>query len=1060
MRFNSTLDSANKLNLLKLISNLLVKLKIPEEKTKPDLVKPQTTFARRRRGERHTIGVSSEEIARARKWLEQNKPPREHARAKDVSKSEKLPVDKPFEKVQDKHLKDVINQQQFMQNRARDPERDLYESANGSPSYRKTFEEDRVVSEDKVKVPPSYYNPSATPTKCNKFIAKRTKIKRANTIDIPSFLKYRDESLKQRQKGGFALRRPIDISDKVFSNVTKVIPSFQPKTENDRKFLALISKNSETGPPLTSAPFKSFSSRQSTSVADKNWNSRFSNIKTTFDKPPSENSRMEVKAEITSESNHPEGMVIGSLKLPYGLMKQKPNGFRHAPTSPFQKIERPRGEDEYPNLVKYGYSPKSNDSMLQAKMKIFDKENADNAPVPPPRFKGPKFNKDHLAPTKMKKLNGNASDTSEEHPDSHSAFPKLLFPVSNFKENKLMKSGLNDERLDHRNSMQYPSHEEKLHQKPKRNSIATCYEAKNKYPDLQKPFPMPEEEFHPQTINYRYDGFHKKPASAMRRSISHDFEARDYFRKLQETTPPRPALPVARFYDYQQQVSSPQKRLQNVAVQTGNESTSKHDDKVHDNHYRHHPPSRESQVLRSNVSVQTVPEETQSYTPFSDTSNEDNVAFQPRHFEYPKFNHYPQGYPSTETRFSPVRPVPYHHMDDASGLRQMPISINQASKVPYQEYVYPSRLSLPKFEPDHYSSHYYEAEKPSYVPPEYTVKVIPARVQVDQPPPYYSEKNIQNQDINPDGIITRFSGAVGTVATEDPMRSSQSYTSRSPTYGEAMNDVQRHNMLQQNLIRRLQQNESSRNKSPTYGYRPAQTEPVRNKSPTYRFQRSEPVRSKSPPYGFGKIEALKQAYEPVVDSNNTQEKISIFEEKRNPSYKQHFRPVNVPKPKTARSPIHISVSPVDSSDEYLMSCAAKPSRSIVLSKSESWHQLAMSKNSLQVPGASSSTPFSKPPKPKSPFRLSKPFEASSSSGNMKKMEEKVQQYFQGSSFSSSSADNKAKRRSFASKNSPNALARSHTAPHLYDEKIFDESVDVEKAFDSIFRETTRVDERF
>lgn len=63
----------------------------------------------------------------------------------------------------------------------------------------------------------------------NKFVAKKSKIKRANTVDIPSYLKLQANSAAACDNSGCVqLRRPIQMGDKVTSNATNnvVMPSF------------------------------------------------------------------------------------------------------------------------------------------------------------------------------------------------------------------------------------------------------------------------------------------------------------------------------------------------------------------------------------------------------------------------------------------------------------------------------------------------------------------------------------------------------------------------------------------------------------------------------------------------------------------------------------------------------------------------------------------------------------------------------------------------------------------------------------------------------------------
>lgn len=479
-------------------------------------------------------------------------------------------------------------------------------------------------------------------------------------------------------------------------------------------------------------------------------------------------------------------------------------------------------------------------------------------------------------------------------------------------------------------------------------------------------------------------------------------------------------------------------------------------------------------------------------------------------------------------------------------------------------------------------------ERPSIPPSIENSEPFPSKQQVEIPAS--DDALIENQDIGADGVVTRYTCAVATVSRipespdiceevssfsdmstsrslppENPIiaqpfaftsdsnsiqpdkPSSTEHVTESPTTFNqtpcsSVEDVHRHNYLQQSLMRQLQQrNEETPSPlltspylgqqqqtnsqklpkeeivcstSPAYSWKrnsalfrgeesPLETPPMSPKflrklreetistSPKLSVERRTPgklsIREKSdlsrgsPAAGCLANKPLqttlvnppsKPIDSSVVQQKNTLSKISIFEERNGPvREKRYFRPLHVPtacamKPDVSREtsprinasnpiPLPKIIQPrvlnpskanqVDSSDEYLMTCASKPGRSIVLSKSESWHQLAISKGNLQVvsPKPANNNCTLKPPKPKSPasLKLSKQFEASTNMDNVKRMEEKIQRYFHGSS-----SGRESKKRNFQ-----NNLARSQTMPHIHDES------DVDKAFDNIFREATKTD---
>lgn len=1115
-KYNSTLDPTNKLHLLRLISNLLAKLKIPEDAIKSEATDNKPQVQRRTRAERHTIGVSREELARARKSLEErNLSPNsgqsipefdfrlslsQNQHKEDTKElSEKIPenlekapeiekmqeVQEKFDQVHEKYMKDVINQQQSLQNRIREPKDDSYDIRlldNSLEDYRlEDNYNDQVAS-------PFYQQPTAP--KYNKFLAKKSRIKRANTIDIPNYLKLQSE--RSHQNGCISLRRPIDISDKVVSNGANVIPSFQPKTENDRKFLALINKNNDTGPPVTSVPFKNFAYRQN-SVADKNWNNRFSHIKTAFDKCSDKSENLN-NSEETSKVDEKrksivdnENFVLGSFRLSYGPA-QKSNGFTHAPTSPFQKIEKPP-KIETPAFLKPGYIPKGG-SNLQAKLKMFDQEQNPNPPPPPPiRAKGKQLKTAENIFNNIHEDKRPERVTENGHLNYHS-FCKQFAPKGSSILNKpshleLAKSKftVTDEIQDNFKEPKMPfiSNQNGPFQKSKEKLLKMQQETFEPQKHHQKQYDVYPVNVNPPQIpslSYRYDQTRadQKPKNHPR----HRFENPEDNRRRESSR-------------FSKLITEPVRS--SVGVQTG---TVPYQEKS-----REDQTYGEAKRRSSNASVQT--------SEIYDTKKPLNYQSQDfmNHQYYPNSDHYytPERRGSTEIRLS-LDANKFESSRMPLESSRLPLELPRIPpEPPRPEQVGPPvpertnygilfRNYKPDLAPRAKSSYYYD-ENP-YVPP------VPIRSNsIDKIPHLHlgeetkeeefipNMEHIQNQDISPDGVVTRYTCAIATVSSVPDTESFEApkpkilpypifndtpdipkVETRRKDSQASFEEIQRHNLLQQNLIRRMQENE----KSPTRICQEVPTipaVPVRRESPSF----GDPRSSTSPSFIFGN----KPRHGDSGEGRRTQEKISMFEERNNPPVKRHFRPLNVPRadlipPKInvvnpskfvqpkfkEEKPVLKNASHVDSSDEYLMSCANRPSRNIVLTKSESWHQLAMSKTNLTVPPANSSS-LMKPPKPKSPsLRLSKQFEASSSSDNIKKMEERIQRYFQGPGGASVEPKREVKsKRVLAMKKNPSSLIRSHTMPHIYDDnKIFDESADVEKAFDSLFNETTRNDNRY
>ena len=1208
-RYSSTLDPTNKLNLLKLISSLLANLKIPEESIdKPEKsAKPVTAILpRRRRTDRHTIGVSSEELARARKWLEEQKSsstsPNVTPETLNLQKSQTQP-DKPqpensvtmqehnstgvkengqerveatipdnqFDNVREKYMKDAINQQQSLQSKSKETEA-YATSGKCHASYK---DDNTIINEEYGISASSLYHQSNAQAKCNKFLAKKSKIKRANTIDIPNYLKLQAESLANSQGGCVSLRRPINIGDRYSSSFLNgnAIPSFEPKTDNDRKFLALINKNNETPitPPSTSLPFKSFNYRQVATIVDKNWNNRFSNIKTTFDKPqvasasnqePQNFDSSRRKSQIPDLRNDP-GVIVGSLRLPYnnGSVKTKSSGFSHAPTSPFQKIAKPTKEETLPStlgFLKPGYLSKGG-STLQAKVKMFDQENVENLTAPPaPLRTKSKSSNVKRASNLFDNTDENSRVTENGHLNYHSFCKQFApFAIKNPTENHKTNPWTNGNILnDNVNST-----------KSGFNKISAPYIAENNKSNAKVPVSYQAGERSEQPRNRKlYDELCKEtngnvnPRDVVAYPFEINYQKRPNFGKqLRESATekgnyedPEPLSSLQYIKSVLPSANNPAPAprgifsVQSVAVQTNQtepprpiypkESRGSFDDERRSIKIRHHQPGESPRLPLGQYTDSSVANSFQSPVCQRESDAPANYPGQGRpqtasHVSYPATSNYPyystsshqnsygQIAPQVPLRSNPPQKVSTSHEQINDGFQRYPYdnelvnsqdrNYNPGFYRDNQNPIYvPPNISLEKFVDDTVGNELPASPvlqpvlspiyNPSevYHPPEDDIE----SADVSEDHSFVDDENIQNQDISStEGVVTRYASAIATVSSESqspvisPFSPSlKEYEERlpcvpPPNYRESedlsLDEIRRHNLLQQNLIRQLQAEQAV----PKIARRLSQ-------EVVFRDERSGIGQTIN--YPSKVVEERRDSQtEPVIESNNTQDKINIFEGRNNVMRKQQQQqqslkpllsiprseretflppkinvvsPSKVFKPNFNADPGHPTIparkiaSQIDSSDEYLMSCANRPSRSIVLSKSESWHQLAMAKSTLQIP---QTQPLSllKPPKPKSPssLRLSKQYEASSSTDQIKKMEEKIQRYFTGSSNSQPESpvaprrENKSKRNLSSRKSQGSGLMRSHTMPHIYDE-----TSDVEKAFDSLFKEATRTDNRY
>lgn len=138
----------------------------------------------------------------------------------------------------------------------------------------------------------------ATGEKSGKHSTKKVKMKRANTIDIPKPLNYYDvddfsDYTDDEQK------RDCCTSAEKFMKPT--IPPLEPRTESDKKFLALLRQQNH--PKLSNTIWMKEQEPSSRNLfAEHQWGNRFSRIKTSFEKVVG-------KKEIPSR-NHPVSSAI------------------------------------------------------------------------------------------------------------------------------------------------------------------------------------------------------------------------------------------------------------------------------------------------------------------------------------------------------------------------------------------------------------------------------------------------------------------------------------------------------------------------------------------------------------------------------------------------------------------------------------------------------------------------------------------------------------------------------------------------------------------------------
>jgi hypothetical protein len=197
---------------------------------------------------------------------------------------------------------------------------------------------------------------SSTPSRFHNRSSKKVKIKRANTIDIPKSASFYDHSSGEEYgvSADEGNSNYVSPGRKLANEQKLPPPTFQPKTENDLKFLAFLKQANET------AQAKVLSYNPS-ARGGKHWSNRFSNIKNAFEgqektppvmKSPWQNPHSGPQPKLPNKSHQvlqqpklpwsvkteEDGVVVGSLtvKRPPGPINQ----FTHAPKSAFKPVEK------------------------------------------------------------------------------------------------------------------------------------------------------------------------------------------------------------------------------------------------------------------------------------------------------------------------------------------------------------------------------------------------------------------------------------------------------------------------------------------------------------------------------------------------------------------------------------------------------------------------------------------------------------------------------------------------------------------------------------------------
>lgn len=346
-------------------------------------------FARRRnRNSRHTVGVSREELADARRYMEDMQlienisnctTPESGMAANPLTPLQWFSIEKnpsssailtsnssstlyrpnQFVSTQLKNSIACLNggsRNSLRENDSQKSKRPL--SGNFSVSFQSnptTNDPEPFVKDNQEEQKEFHTNGNISPDssyKFNRFTNKKQLMKRANTIDIPKTKKYNSDfdtdSEQEDKTPQLGLKRTLQVNVK--HKVRNVVPPFVPKTENDHKFLAFINKQS-------AKPGLGWTGSRSVS----NWTNKFGNLKHTFEvgaaaqvttgKPPQAPGHVPHNASksywqkqvATQENNHQQQQQQQYLQY---QQQQQMQRSQHEENERLRRMERERLERE------------------------------------------------------------------------------------------------------------------------------------------------------------------------------------------------------------------------------------------------------------------------------------------------------------------------------------------------------------------------------------------------------------------------------------------------------------------------------------------------------------------------------------------------------------------------------------------------------------------------------------------------------------------------------------------------------------------------------------------
>lgn len=265
-----------------------------ETEEEPTTLRQQQQQRKASLHEYHEEPIRQENIPQRNPYEKQKHPeeqllkrrPSEEQRFNEEQKLQKLHEDQRLQRPYDEDRRKP--QRPYEDHKPQNPYEDqksqrLYEDRRHDYYQHQQPKPDLILQTNPIYSQPSQYRNSkemSPEEKYNRFSSKKMRMKRANTIDIPKPLNFYEcddeddsdyDQQDERRNSYLGLRGPIQVGR---LNTESKVPTFQPKTDSDKKFMAFLNKHNENAANKSNL----WTNRV------HNWNNKFGNIRTTFEK--------------------------------------------------------------------------------------------------------------------------------------------------------------------------------------------------------------------------------------------------------------------------------------------------------------------------------------------------------------------------------------------------------------------------------------------------------------------------------------------------------------------------------------------------------------------------------------------------------------------------------------------------------------------------------------------------------------------------------------------------------------------------------------------------------